>query len=242
MKVETSDGWGFGKTLVAMVILVVLVVGASVAANSGSLRLGKPGPVEVAQGEVVEAMGVKATAQALELEKAERTMLVEMERQRLAREELEAARWGLVWGLIKEGLAGMVLGMALVGCVAMGLLTIRLGVGVWRESRAPVIRVTRVGVGLVAIAAESGKVVVVDEISGERGLLEERVEGSVVRAQALAVMVEKGKPVEVLLGKKDHDPVLASLFRKRDDVEVGTEHPNVVDYKDSIGNEPVSGV
>lgn len=237
MKVETSDGWGFGKTLVAMVILVVLVVGAAVAASSGSLRVGRPGPVEVAEGSVVEAMGVKATAQALELERAEKTMRLEMERQRLAREELEAARWGMVWGLVKEGLAGLLLGTGLVGCVAVGLLAINLGVKVWRMTRAPVIRVTRVGVGLVAIAAESGKVVVVDEISGARGLLEERVEGSVVRAQALAVMVEKGKPVEVLLGKKDHDPVLASLFRKTGADEVEVVQPSTVDYKDVVNQE-----
>jgi hypothetical protein len=160
-----------------------------------------------------------------------------MERQRLAREELAAAWWGMVWGLVKEGLAGLMLGTGLVGCVAVGLLAINLGVKVWRMTRAPVIRVTRVGVGLVAIAAESGKVVVVDEISGARGLLEERVEGSVVRAQALAVMVEKGKPVEVLLGKKDHDPVLASLFRKTGADEVEVVQPSTVDYKDVVNQE-----
>lgn len=203
MEIRTGDDGGWWKVVMVLGVVACLVIGGAVLAWSGRLSLhAGVSPEEEARAEVMRSVAVTATAQAIrqaeELHQINKARLEE----ELAWQKIAMARWETV-KTVGRGLAiGLMIGTLMVAAGAGGL-GMYTAYGQARKQRwVPVVKVVRVGVGLVALSssADGGKVTIIDELTGRQNRIELPAGEDILRAKALVEMVQSGKPVEILLG------------------------------------------
>jgi hypothetical protein len=201
MKIEQSDGFNFWKVVLIVVLLSICGGCLAVFGSTGSFGFHPLDPEAEARADVIEAIGVQSTRQALDQAQAIHEQQLRQDQENWDRKMQAAARWETV----KEFGRNFTKGLFLVAGVGLagGVLALMMFVfdQVVKIRKTPKVTVKNIGLAMLTVSTSSGIELGVDLITGKTFNLADYQADNLMRAEALVELIQPGKPVEVLTGQ-----------------------------------------